>query len=49
MQVQAIIEAAIECKKAGIKVLPEISYDSAAGTKKELDYLKTITFETAER
>jgi pyruvate,orthophosphate dikinase len=48
MQVQAIIEAAIECKKAGVKVLPEIMIP-LAGTKKELDYLKTITFETAQR
>jgi pyruvate,orthophosphate dikinase len=48
MQVQAIIEAAIECKKAGIKVLPEIMIP-LAGTRKELDYLKTITFETADR
>src|SRR5256884_5918542 len=48
MQVQAIIEAAIECKKASVKVLPEIMIP-LAGTKKELDYLKTITFETADR
>jgi pyruvate,orthophosphate dikinase len=48
MQVQAIIEAAVECKKAGIKVLPEIMIP-LAGTKAELDYLKTFTVETANR
>jgi pyruvate, orthophosphate dikinase len=48
MQVQAIIEAAIEAKKAGIKVLPEIMIP-LVGTKKELDYLKTFTVETANR
>jgi pyruvate,orthophosphate dikinase len=48
MQVQAIIEAAVECKKAGIKVLPEIMIP-LAGTKQELDYLKKFTVETAER
>jgi len=48
MQVQAIIEAAIECKKQGVKVLPEIMIP-LVGTKKELDYLKTYTMETAER
>src|SRR3981189_2439665 len=48
MQVQAIIEAAVECKKAGIKVLPEIMIP-LAGTKQELDYLKRFTVETAER
>jgi pyruvate,orthophosphate dikinase len=48
MQVQAIIEAACECKKQGIKVLPEIMIP-LVGTKKELDYLKTYTVETAER
>src|SRR5437868_11424974 len=48
MQVRAIIEAAIECKKAGVKVLPEIMIP-LVGTKKELDYLKTITFQTADR
>jgi pyruvate,orthophosphate dikinase len=48
MQVQAIIEAAVECKKAGVKVLPEIMIP-LAGTKAELDYLKTFTVETANR
>ncbi len=46
MQVRAIIEAAVEVKKAGIKVLPEIMIP-LAGTKAELDYLKKITVETA--
>ncbi|MDP9172428.1 MAG: pyruvate, phosphate dikinase [Planctomycetota bacterium] len=48
MQVQAIIEAACESKKAGVKVLPEIMIP-LAGTKKELDYLKKYTVETANR
>ena len=48
MQVQAIIEAACQSKKAGIKVLPEIMIP-LAGTKKELEYLKKFTEETAAR
>jgi pyruvate,orthophosphate dikinase len=48
MQVHAIIEAACICKKEGVKVLPEIMIP-LAGTKKELDYLKKFTVETAER
>ncbi|HXE51994.1 MAG TPA: pyruvate, phosphate dikinase [Tepidisphaeraceae bacterium] len=48
MQVQAIIEAACECKKQGLKVFPEIMIP-LAGTKAELDYLKTFTDETAQR
>jgi len=47
MQVRAIIEAAVEVKKAGIKVLPEIMIP-LAGTKAELDYLKKITVATAD-
>jgi pyruvate,orthophosphate dikinase len=46
MQVRAIIEAACEVKKAGIKVLPEIMIP-LAGTKKELEFCKKITEETA--
>ncbi len=46
MQVRAIIEAAVQVKKEGIKVLPEIMIP-LAGTKKELDYLKTYTVDTA--
>jgi pyruvate,orthophosphate dikinase len=48
MQVQAIIEAACQCKKEGVKVLPEIMIP-LVGTKKELEYLKKITDETAQR
>jgi pyruvate,orthophosphate dikinase len=48
MQVQAIIEAACECKKQKIKVLPEIMVP-LVGTKKELDYLKTFTVAVANR
>jgi pyruvate,orthophosphate dikinase len=48
MQVHAIIEAACICKKEGIKVLPEIMIP-LVGTKKELDYLKTFTDQTAAR
>src|SRR5206468_3909589 len=40
--------AACECKRAGIKVLPEIMIP-LVGTLKELDYLKKYTVETAER
>src|ERR1035437_9576063 len=46
MQVRAIIEAACATKKAGIKVLPEIMVP-LVGTKKELDYLRTYTVQTA--
>jgi pyruvate, orthophosphate dikinase len=47
MQVRAIIEAACQAKKEGIKVLPEIMVP-LVGTKKELDYLKTFTVATAD-
>ncbi|MGD1278555.1 MAG: pyruvate, phosphate dikinase [Tepidisphaeraceae bacterium] len=46
MQVRAIIEAACEVKKAGVKVKPEIMIP-LAGIKKELDFCKKITDETA--
>jgi pyruvate,orthophosphate dikinase len=46
MQVRAVIEAAVEAKKQKIQVLPEIMIP-LAGTKKELDYLKKITVDTA--
>ena len=46
MQVRAIIEAACECKKQKIQVLPEIMIP-LAGTKKELEYLKKFTEDTA--
>ena len=48
MQVQAIIEAACQVKDEGLKVLPEIMIP-LAGTKAELDYLKTFTDQTAQR
>src|SRR3954462_1786451 len=47
MQVRAILEAAVESKKNGIKVLPEIMIP-LAGTKAELDYLKKVTVQTAD-
>ncbi|HEX8342274.1 MAG TPA: pyruvate, phosphate dikinase [Tepidisphaeraceae bacterium] len=47
MQVRAILEAAVEVKKAGIKVLPEIMIP-LAGTAKELEYLKTYTTRVAD-
>jgi pyruvate,orthophosphate dikinase len=47
MQVRAIIEAACECKKEKISVLPEIMIP-LAGTKAELDYLKKFTVATAD-
>ena len=47
MQVRAILEAAVEVKKAGIKVLPEIMIP-LAGTKAELDYLKKHTEKVAD-
>ena len=46
MQVRAIIEAACECKKQKIQVLPEIMIP-LAGTEKELEYLKKFTVDTA--
>jgi pyruvate,orthophosphate dikinase len=46
MQVRAIIEAACDVKKEGIKVLPEIMIP-LAGTKRELDFCRKITEETA--
>ncbi|HZZ45228.1 MAG TPA: pyruvate, phosphate dikinase [Tepidisphaeraceae bacterium] len=46
MQVRAIIEAACDVKKEGVKVLPEIMIP-LAGTKAELDFCKKITVETA--
>ena len=47
MQVRAIIEAAVECKKARISVLPEIMIP-LAGTKAELDFCKKHTVAVAE-
>jgi len=48
MQVEAIISAACECKKEGVKVLPEIMIP-LAGTKKELEFCRKFTDETAAR
>jgi pyruvate,orthophosphate dikinase len=47
MQVRAIIEAACECKKLKIAVLPEIMIP-LAGTKAELDFCKKHTVEVAK-
>jgi pyruvate, orthophosphate dikinase len=47
MQVRAIIEAACECKKLKISVLPEIMIP-LAGTRAELDFLKKFTVATAD-
>ncbi len=47
MQVRAIIEAAVECKKQKVSVLPEIMIP-LAGTKAELDFLKKFTVATAD-
>jgi pyruvate, orthophosphate dikinase len=46
MQVQAIIEAAVECKKSGIKVLPEIMHPLVMD-KKELQILADATHRVA--
>jgi pyruvate,orthophosphate dikinase len=46
MQVQAIIEAAVECKKAGIKVFPEIMHPLVMD-KKELQILADATHRVA--
>jgi len=47
MQVRAIIEAAIECKKAGIKVLPEIMHPLTLD-RKELWILEQATRRVAD-
>ena len=47
MQVRAIIEAAVACKKEKVAVLPEIMIP-LAGTAKELAYLKTYTVKVAD-
>ena len=48
MQTRAILEAAMECEEAGIKVLPEIEVP-LTGSKKELDIVKAIIDSTAEK
>ncbi len=47
MQVRAIIEAAIECQKAGVKVLPEIMHPLTLD-KKELSILDQATRRVAD-
>ncbi len=47
MQVRAIIEAAIECKKAKVKVLPEIMHPLTLG-KQEMEILNRRTREVAD-
>jgi pyruvate,orthophosphate dikinase len=47
MQVRAIIEAAIDCKKRGIKVLPEIMHPLVLD-EKELKILETATRRVAD-
>ncbi len=47
MQVRAVIEAAIECKKQKVKVIPEIMIP-LVGTVKELTYLKQHLLEEAD-
>ena len=48
MQARAILEAAIECQDAGIKVTPEIEVP-LIGSKKELDIVKAVIDSTAEK
>ena len=48
MQVRAIIEAAIDCQKRGIKVLPEIMHPLTLD-KKELKILETETRKVADQ
>jgi pyruvate,orthophosphate dikinase len=48
MQVRAIIEAACEVKKEGIKVLPEIMIP-LVGVRTEIDFCKNVTIETANK
>jgi pyruvate, orthophosphate dikinase len=47
MQVRAIIEAALECKKSGVKVLPEIMHPLTLD-KKELSILEQSTRRVAD-
>ena len=48
MQARAILEAAIECQEAGVKVTPEIEVP-LTGSKKELDIVKAVIDATAEK
>jgi pyruvate,orthophosphate dikinase len=45
MQVRAIVEAAIECHRKGVKAKPEIMHP-LVGTKRELEILRKMTEET---
>src|SRR5260370_7980128 len=47
MQVRAIVEAAIECQKSGVKVLPEIMHPLTLD-RKELSILEQATRRVAE-
>ena len=48
MQTRAILSAAIECQKNGIKVHPEIEVP-LVGSKKEVDLVKTVIDATAQQ
>ena len=48
MQTRAILEAALECQEAGVKVTPEIEVP-LIGSKKELDIVKAVIDSTAEK
>ena len=47
MQTRAILEAALECRDEGVKVIPEIEVP-LVGSKKELDIVKNIIDTTAQ-
>ncbi|MDR1826686.1 MAG: pyruvate, phosphate dikinase [Rickettsiales bacterium] len=47
MQTRAILTAAIECKKAGVKVIPEIEVP-LVGSRKEVDIVKAVIDATAK-
>ena len=47
MQTRAILEAALECRDEGVKVIPEIEVP-LVGSKKELDIVKNIIDTTAK-
>ncbi len=48
MQTRAILEAAMECRDEGVKVVPEIEVP-LIGSKKELDIVKNIIDTTAQK
>lgn len=48
MQTRAILEAAMECREEGVKVVPEIEVP-LIGSKKELDIVKSIIDTTAQK